>query len=1260
MRFSILGPLLVHDASGEPVTIGGARLRTLLGLLLLRPGQWVAADHLLESVWTGAPPAGAANALQALVSRLRRSLADGAPVQGGPEGYRLGVTPDRVDLFVFEDLVRAGRDHRAGGRPAPALADLERALGLWRGPALVDLTARGLAEGSAVRLEQTHLTAREERLAALLDLGRTADAVAEAEALAGEEPHRERPVELRLRALAAAGRTADALAAYRRFRDDLADALGLDPSAHLEEVHLRLLRGGPAAPGGPSLPPAPGPGGASPPGRPAAGPAVPGVGGARAFAGAGEAGPAGPAAGGPHPGAGPSGAGPTVLGAEGVPPGAGPSETGPAAPGTDGGRAFAGSSGAGPAAVPGAGGVRAFTDPSEAGATAPGAGSAGSSEAGSADPAAVPAAPAPWAGRGSPGPVPAAGGGSAPAGPPGAAAAPAAEGRDAVALHLPVPLTGFVPRPEVDLAVDLLTRDRLVTLLGPGGAGKTRLAVEGTAAFARARPDLSARGAWFVELAPLTEGASLPEAVADTLGLREHALLRARSAPPPPPAERVAAFIADHPVLLVLDNCEHLVDDAARFAALLLARCPRLRVLATSREPLGTPGEHLLPVPSLTLPAEHARAAEAATAPSVVLFAERARAVRADFAVTDGNAAHVVRVVRALDGMPLALELAAARLRVMTPAQLADRLDDRFRLLGGGVRGTPRHSTLRAVVDWSWDLLGEAERRLLRRLSVFAGGADLESVERVCADPDARGTVAGHDVWTVLFALVDKSLVIAEEPRRPESPPRYRLLETVRAYAAERLAGAGETAAVRDAHARSVRDLWREADPLLRGPRQGELLARLHDEGDGFAAALRWAVERGDAELGLDLIEYSQWYWTLGDFLEPLARWSAQVLALTGGRVPPGRSVAYAGCLLHRASVDADSLGDVQEHIAAIEAVLAAEGHIPEEHPLLVYGLMYRAMAEGVDGATRERITRALEQPDPWMRAMVRMLLSLVDTLGGRLGPALEGAERALEEFRALGDSWGVCQSLAQVVDAHRFDDLERCERLLEEGVALAEAGGLRSMAVVFRVCGVQMLIARGELDRARAVLDLLAEQGRPSQPEHVVLALLVEAQWANEAGDQQLARALVERIQAMMEALGGFAPTYVEVGACALAATISWYEGDPARARREAARAWWTVIGVMGPVRAELLDVLAAVEERADPCRAALLTGWGRALRGVADATDPLAVRTAGLLGDRLGAREFARLVGEGADLAPDEALDAASRWLAGAVPEEAPADRR
>ncbi|MFY7069827.1 AfsR/SARP family transcriptional regulator [Nocardiopsis changdeensis] len=1210
MRFSILGPLLVHDASGEPVTIGGARLRTLLGLLLLRPGQWVAADHLLESVWSGAPPAGAANALQALVSRLRRALAAGAAVEGGPEGYRLDVAPDRVDLCVFEDLVRAGRGHRAAGRPGPALADLDRALGLWRGPALVDLTAQGLAEGVAARLDQTHLTAREERLAALLDLGRTADAVAEAGALAGIEPHRERPVELLLRALAAAGRTADAVAAYEGFRARLADDVGLDPSPHLEDVHLRLLRGQLSAPAAPDGPGAPGPsdrwGSPAPTGR-----------GHRAAPGAAD--PGAPGSGG---GAGRSGSAPS----RGLWPPAS-ADGGAAAPESTG-------SGIGSSESAPSRGLRAPTGDGGVGPEAAGLGP-GSSESALSRGL--------WA--------PAGGGAGTGGGAAGAVGTP---------LHLPVPLTGFVPRAEVGITVDLLAHGRLVTLTGPGGAGKTRLAVEGAAAFAAGHPDLASRGAWFVELAPLTDGASLPEALADTLGLREHALLQPRSAPPPPPVERVAAFIADHPVLLVLDNCEHLVDDAARLAALLLERCPRLRVLATSREPLGTPGEHLLPVPSLPLPAEDSRASEAAAAPSVVLFAERARAVRPGFAVTDDNAPHVVRIVRALDGLPLALELAAARLRAMTPAQLAARLDDRFRLLGGGVRHTPRHSTLRAVVDWSWELLDEAERRLLRRLSVFAGGTDLESVEHVCADPGTPGTVAGRDVWTVLFALVDKSLAVAEEPRRADAPPRYRLLETVRAYAAERLTGAGEDAAVRDAHAHRVRDLWKEADRLLRGPRQAETIARLHDENDGFAAAVRWAVERRDVHLVLDLVEYSQWYWTLSDSWEPLARWAGQALDMMGDTTPEGRAVGRASCLFHRAAATTDSLDDIQGHVRAIEEVLAEEGRLPEEHPLLVYTLMYRAMTEDGRGEARDRIARALERPDPWMRAMVRMMLSLVDMLLGRFRPSLEQAEAALAEFRALGDAWGVCQALAQVVDAHRFDDLERCEDMLLEAVALAEAQGLESMAAVFRVRRVQVLIFRGETAAARAELDLLAARGRPAQPEHAVLVLLAEAQWQREVGDLVRARELVERLEATVETLGGFAPAYVEVGACALAATISWDEGDPARARREAARSWWGVIGTMGPIRAELLEVLAAVSAEEEPHLAARLVGWAWALRGVPDDTDPHLAHTVARLRDKLGAPEYDRLVEEAAAPSPDEVLTAASRWLAEAVPEEAPADRR
>jgi predicted ATPase len=325
------------------------------------------------------------------------------------------------------------------------------------------------------------------------------------------------------------------------------------------------------------------------------------------------------------------------------------------------------------------------------------------------------------------------------------------------------------------------------------------------------------------------------------------------------PRERLTEALAGKQALLVLDNCEHLVAAVADLAADLLARCPRLRILATSREPLGVTGEVLHPVVPLPLPEPGADAEAAPRSPAVQLLAQRAAAVRPGFTVDSSSApdllAGVVRICRALDGVPLAIELAAARLRGMTVQQVADRLDDRFRLLELGSRSAPaRHQTLRAVVDWSWDLLEEPERALLRRLSVFAGGATAEAVGQICGGDDGmpdgiRADGVATDAVYLLAALVDKSLVVASP--QADGQVRYTMLDTVRAYAAERLEEAGETGALRARHTRWFLDLVERAEPLLRTGAQLRALELLSAERENINAALRWAVDQPDADVGV-------------------------------------------------------------------------------------------------------------------------------------------------------------------------------------------------------------------------------------------------------------------------------------------------------------------------------------------------------------------------------------------------------------------------
>ena len=409
--------------------------------------------------------------------------------------------------------------------------------------------------------------------------------------------------------------------------------------------------------------------------------------------------------------------------------------------------------------------------------------------------------------------------------------------------NLPQQNTSFIGREREAAEVKaLLGQTRLLTLTGAGGAGKTRLALRTAADFLTG--DFLAGdfdGVWVAELAPLADPALVPQVVARALGVREE--------PGSPLTRTLAEALRPRRLLLVLDNCEHLVAASAALAGALLQDCPHVRLLATSREPLGLSGERTYRVPSLSLPEPRkAQTADACTQYEAVrLFVERAQAGRPSFAVTDANAPAVAQVCLRLDGVPLAIELAAARVRSLSVEEVNARLDDCFRLLTGGARDRlPRQQTLRAMIDWSYDMLNTQERALLGRLSVFAGGWTLPAAEAVCADEKDPGGIAGREVLDLLAALVDKSLVTAETR---EASTRYRLLETVRQYAGERLQEGGEAEAVRGRHLAWCLSLAQEAEPQLEGPEQGKWLSLLEAEHDNLRAALGWGGQSMAEEL---------------------------------------------------------------------------------------------------------------------------------------------------------------------------------------------------------------------------------------------------------------------------------------------------------------------------------------------------------------------------------------------------------------------------
>ncbi|HWD78483.1 MAG TPA: BTAD domain-containing putative transcriptional regulator, partial [Kribbella sp.] len=512
-------------------------------------------------------------------------------------------------------------------------------------------------------------------------------------------------------------------------------------------------------------------------------------------------------------------------------------------------------------------------------------------------------------------------------------------------------LTTYVGKDaDISTVRDLIAEHRLTTLIGPGGSGKTRLATETARTVVRDFPD----GAWMVELAAIGADGDVAQATLGALALRD-ALLG--DVPETDPIDRVITALRERAMLLILDNCEHVIESAARFAHRVLGECPRLRILATSRESLGITGEALWPVAPLVLPTETASSAEIGNSPAVRLLQDRASAVRADLAP---DLATMARICRALDGMPLAIELAAARLRTMSLEQLANRLDDRFRLLTGGSRtALPRHRTLRAVVDWSWELLSDAERAVLRRLSVFAGGAGLEPAEHVCAG----GEVESWEVLDLLTALTEKSLVVTKDDQR------YRLLGTIKEYAQQRLDEAGETDTTRRTHLAYFTELAETADPHLRRAEQLDWLAILEPEHDNIAAAMRAAIAAGDAVGAMRLAAAAGWYWWLaGHKVEG----NEFLLAapLLPGEVPDEiRAVVYAFVTGIMSSGRGRDQYNAEEWIRKSAEI---SRRIDNPHPAVTMSQALERLLDGPESFVTA-FEELLTEDDPWVRALARL-----------------------------------------------------------------------------------------------------------------------------------------------------------------------------------------------------------------------------------------------------------------------------------------------
>ena len=908
-------------------------------------GRAVPPRVLIEALWPDDAPGDPANALQSLVSRLRRTLGDPTLVEQVPGGYRLNLAPDDVDAVRFARLAGQGRAQLGAGSIVEAAATLREALALWRGEPLPDDESLE-AEAVRARLADLQLQAWADRIEADLtavreggtDLG---EVVAELEALVAEHPLREDLAALRMRALVAVGRPAEALAAYEKTRAYLADSLGSDPSPALQQAHLAILR------------------------------------------------------------------------------------------------------------LQDAGPVSRQT-------------------------------------------------------------------------NLRAALTSFVGRDADAGRVDALLsgRSRLVTIVGTGGAGKTRLASEVAAGWVGRVPD----GVWFAELAPVTDPANIAVAVLDGLDIREVAFDRVERTewPQLTARERVLRSLADSCCLVVIDNCEHVVDAVAGLVAEVLGQCPGVLIIATSREPLGIDGETLYPLTPLGLPADGDLPADVAGTAAVRLLVDRARSVGADLTLDEETVADVIEVVRRLDGLPLAIELAAARLRVLSIAEVASRLGDRFRLLTGGRRtAMPRHRTLRAVVEWSWELLTPLEREVAEHFSVFGSGATVAAVAAVVPGQSSQSgrTAALEDV---LAALVDKSLLVAGQDA---GEARFRMLETLREYGTERLGEAGTLEAARLAHARYFLGLVEEADAGLRTKQQIGWLRRLDAERDNALTALAYLGEHGHAEAVLRMAVALSWFWMLRENGKDSARWLRFALDVPGAEGQPFYVLAESMQIVSAFATPSDPGGDTgrQGQLRDLADRLEVAAGL---HPLvsIIRPALYFF---GEDRGRAEQLaSESLSTGDLWTRAATRTLLTMFRENDGNVEGMREELELGFAEWQELGDHWGTAAILSSRGQLRTLDgDVEGAALDFEEALHHLRQLGNRVEDVQVNMSLADLRLRAGDFEGARRYADLVAASDDEGLGGHgeigTILGDILLGTIAYEQGDRPALDACRTRLLGTIEVLG-------------------------------------------------------------------------------------------------------------------------------------------
>jgi non-specific serine/threonine protein kinase len=682
--------------------------------------------------------------------------------------------------------------------------------------------------------------------------------------------------------------------------------------------------------------------------------------------------------------------------------------------------------------------------------------------------------------------------------------------------NLPSQLTSFIGREkEIETVKQLITPNgagRLITLTGAGGSGKTRLALQ----VANATLDIFPDGVWFIDFAPLTDPALVPQSLLTTLGLSEQAGSSAFAI--------ISNFLQPKRALLILDNCEHLIQACSRLAETLLRACPTLHILATSREALSVPGETLYLVPTLTTP--DPTQSDLTTLPryeAVRLFVERAQTALPGFALTVENTSAVAQVCYQLDGIPLALELAAARVKALRVEQIAARLEDRFDLLTGGSRtALPRHQTLHALIDWSHELLLEPERVLLRRLSVFAGGWTLEAAESVCVGDGVEADL----VLDLMTQLVNKSLVLAERIQGQEA--RYRMLETIRQYAGERLLEAGEAEQLRNQHLDFFMHWAEQAGPRLRGPQHLEWLNRIEAEHDNLRADLEWSLaqaERGEDSLRLAGSLFLFWH-QRGHVSEGRA-WLARALANPATpRAGAARARAlYAAGYLAHIQGDTTAAKAVLEESAGLWRALGVVGQTGLAYTLTSLGGTMRGL--GAPAAARSIIGEAIalfrEHDERWGLAYALCVLSMAIRDQDDYALARSVIDESVTLWQDLGDLWGLELATNRFgMVAMRQGDYKEAQHQNADCLAIAtKLGDKEAVAVALLDLGIATLNLGDRIQAKsyfRECFSLFQESGNKT---HIAICFYYFGYLAHFEGDDEQAKSFFEQELVLARTVG-------------------------------------------------------------------------------------------------------------------------------------------